>query len=148
MRNPTTRLRLALPLTLCLALPATAAMQDDVDGEQAIDEEAERPAMFPDGMWGVYGRNNYACRSKRMAVEGKLGIRRNEILLEGEPYELGEIHQVSDKMIVADFVAPGGYSDKGVRMSFQLLRKNKLWHATYAGKPAPKIGYVRCRNRG
>ena len=133
------KIRFALPLALCLALPATAAMQDSVE-----EQEAEEQVMFPDALWGVYGRNNYACRSKKMAIEGKLGIRRNQILLEGEPYELGEIHQVSDHMIVAEFVAPGGYSENGIRMSFQLLRKNKLWHKTYAGKPAPKIGYVRC----
>lgn len=143
------KLRLAAPVLLCLALPVTAA-QDETAQPAPDPAEAEieaAPAEFPADLWGVYGRSKYACRAKGFAVEGKMGIRENKLILEGQPFELGEIHRVTDRMIVADFVAPGGWSTKGVRMSFQLLRDNKLWHATFAGKPAPRIGYVRCPQR-
>jgi hypothetical protein len=142
-------LRLVVPMALGLALSATASGSAGDTAAEASDVAGDEQAKvhFPRGFWGVYGRNNHACRASGFAVEGKLGIRENKLILEGQPYELGEIHRLSDRMIVADFVAPGGWSTKGVRMSFQLLRDNKLWHATYEGKPAPKIGYYRCRSR-
>ena len=136
---------MALGLTLPVSASGVAGDTAAETPETGEDEQAE--VHFPRGFWGVYGRNNHACRARGFAVEGKMGIRENKLILEGQPYELGEIHRLSDRMIVADFVAPGGWSTKGVRMSFQLLRDNKLWHATYEGKPAPKIGYYRCRSR-
>lgn len=133
-------------MSLCLALPLSA---QESEAEEAASEEAEaeQPTHFPRSLWGVYGRNAYACRARGFMVEGKIGIRENKLIVEGQPYELGEIHQATDNMINAEFVAPGGWSTNGVRMSFQLLRANKLWFATYQGKPAPKIGYRRCRSR-
>ena len=135
-------LRYAVILAASLSLPASAAQDSGVDAEA----EAATPE-FPAELWGVYGRNNFACRYKGMDIEGKIGIRGDKIIVEGQPYDLYEIDQASDRMLVGEFVAPGGWSTSGVRMSFQLLRKNKLWHATYEGKPAPKIGYVRCDRR-
>ncbi|WP_155806032.1 hypothetical protein [Erythrobacter litoralis] len=136
--------RIFVPLLACLALPVSAAQTSD--GEDALAAEAQ-PPEFPQEMWGVYGRNNHACRYRGMDIEGKIGIRGNKIVVEGQPFDLYEIDQVSNRMLVGEFVAPGGWSTSGVRMSFQLLRKNKMWHSTYEGKPAPKIGYVRCNRR-
>ena len=142
------KVRIALPLLACMALPLSAAPPDEssLAAEPDEVEEAEAsPPQFPEQMWGVYGRNNHACRYRGMDIEGKIGIRGNKIIVEGQPYDLYEIDQASDRLLVGEFVAPGGWSTQGVRMSFQLLRKNKMWHSTYQGKPAPKIGYVRCR---
>lgn len=128
-----------LPLLLALGLPLSAAQGvEDSTEEKQIEE-------FPDDLWGVYGRNNFACRAKGFAVEGKIGIRSNKVIIEGEPFEIGEVLSQSDRALVGEFVAPGGWSTKGVRMGFTLLRKNKLWFTTYEGRPAPKIGYYRCR---
>ncbi|WP_284126621.1 hypothetical protein [Parerythrobacter aestuarii] len=111
----------------------------------AQDADDAQVEEFPDDLWGVYGRNKYACRARGMAVPGKLGIRSNKVIIEGEPFEIGAVLSQSDRSLVGEFVAPGGWSTNGVRMSFMLLRDNKLWHSTYEGKPAPKIGYYRCR---
>lgn len=103
------------------------------------------PEEFPPNLWGIYGRNKSACRAKGFGVAGKIGIRRNMVIVEGQPFEIGEILQSSDLAMNGDFTAPGGWGAP-VRMSFTIRHGYKLMHRTFDGRHPPRAyAFWRCK---
>ncbi|GAA4043580.1 hypothetical protein [Parerythrobacter jejuensis] len=138
------KLRYAAPLGLALAMPAAAqgdSAAADSETQAAPDQDL---SAFPTKLEGVFGRTQSACRARGFAVAGKIGIRGDKVIVEGQPFEIDEVHHASNIALNAEFVAPGGWG-KPVRMSFTIRNDYKLMHRTFGGRTAPRAyAYWRC----
>lgn len=145
-------LRMLSAFALFGVVVASVQSADAQDAETA-EERAEGPAeveysdRFPPKLEGVYARKPSGCRNRSFSVAGKVGIRGKRLIVDGQPFEIGEVLQSSQIALIGDFVAPGGYG-KPVRMSFTIRKSGKLIVRTFGGRTAPPmLAHYRCKPR-